>query len=207
MVKVIIDGESREVGLREAWAYMSEEAYMMEVRKAELDYFRSTNAYCGSCGSRTVSSGEISVRCPGCGREIFPSLSPAIVVLVRRGDKALLVHAANFKKDIFALVAGFVETGESLEQCVAREVKEETSLEINNIRYFGSQSWPFPSQLMIGFTADWLAGEIRFADGELTAGGWFGIEDRPQLPTMPSLSRRLINAWLTGELDGNVKNI
>ncbi len=202
MVRVVIDGVEREVGLREAWAYMSEKAYRNEVRKAELSYFKATNAYCGSCGSPTVASGEISVRCPSCGREIFPSLSPAIVVLVRRGDKALLVHAANFKKDIFALVAGFVETGETLEQCVAREVLEETSLEIENIRYFGSQSWPFPSQLMVAFTADWRGGEIRFADGELTAGGWFGIDDCPQLPTKPSLSRRLIDAWLGGELDG-----
>ncbi len=141
-------------------------------------------------------SSDISRKCTVCGREDFPNLSPAILVLVKRGEKALLVHARNFTRPMFALVAGFVETGESLEECVMREVREETSLEINNIRYFGSQSWPFPSQLMIAFTADYSSGDIIFADEELTQGGWFDRENVPLLPTLPSLSRRLIDAWL-----------
>ena len=118
---VTIDGEKREVGLREAWNYISEEEWKKAARDAELDFFRSTHRYCGSCGAAMAPATEISVKCPECGREDFPSLSPAILVLVRKGDKALLVHARNFSRPTFALVAGFVETGESLEECVSRE--------------------------------------------------------------------------------------
>lgn len=200
-VKVIVDGEEREMGLREAWAYLPAEDYRREVREAELRWFRSTHRYCGSCGAPMEISSEISMKCSSCGREDFPSLSPAILVLIRNGEKALLVHARNFSKPMYALVAGFVETGETLEECVDREVAEETTLRIRNIRYFGSQSWPFPSQLMIAFTAEYDSGEIRFADGELTSGGWFDRSDLPVLPTMPSLSRRLIDAWANGELE------
>lgn len=200
-VKVMIDGEEREVGLREAWRYLSADDYRREVRRAELEYFRDTHRFCGVCGAPTEASGEISVKCTSCGREYFPSLSPAVLVLVRRGDEALLVHARSFSRpEMFALVAGFVETGETLEECVAREVAEETSLRITNIRYFGSQSWPFPSQLMIAFTADYVSGELGFADNELSAGGWFSRDSLPELPTLPSLSRMLIDAWINLEV-------
>ena len=186
-------------GLREKLAGEDREGYRREARAAELEYFDRTHRFCSACGGTLEAATEISKRCRGCGAEYFPQLSPAVLVLVRRGEEALLVHAANFKRPMFALVAGFVETGETLEECVAREIEEETTLKVRNIRYFGSQSWPFPSQLMIAFTADWESGEIRFADGELTAGGWFRREDPPELPTPPSLSRRLIDAWIAGE--------
>ena len=146
---------------------------------------------------------DISLKCEACGREIWPQLSPAMVVLVTRhgGEEALLVHAANFKHpDVHALVAGFVETGESLEECVAREVKEETSIEVRNIRYVGSQSWPFPGQMMVGFTAEYESGEISLSDGELTSAGWFTRDSHPRLPSQPSLSRRIIDLWLNREL-------
>lgn len=198
-MKLIINGEEREVGLREAWQYIGDARWKEEARKAELDYFFSTHKYCGTCGALMIKNSEISMRCPHCGNEVFPSLSPAILVLVKRGEEALLVHARNFRNDIYALVAGFVETGESLEECVRREVKEETSLDIKNIRYFASQSWPFPSQLMVAFTADYAGGEIKFTDGELTAGGWFSRSNPPTLPTLPSLSRRLIDHWLNAK--------
>ena len=200
MTKVIIDGEEREVGLREAWNYMTEEEWKQEARKAELDYFFSTHRFCGTCGAAMQPSTDISLKCPACGREDFPSLSPAILVLVKRGKEALLVHARSFTRPVYALVAGFVETGENLEECVRREIHEETSLEVSIIRYFGSQSWPFPSQLMIAFTADYAGGELRFADGELSAGGWFSRGNPPALPTLPSLSRQLIDAWISGKL-------
>lgn len=200
MTKVIIDGEEREVGLREAWNFMTEEEWKQEARKAELDHFFSTHRFCGTCGAAMQPSTDISLKCPACGREDFPSLSPAILVLIKRGEEALLVHARSFTRPVYALVAGFVETGENLEECVRREIREETSLEVSNIRYFGSQSWPFPSQLMIAFTADYAGGELRFADGELSAGGWFSRRNPPALPTLPSLSRQLIDAWISGKL-------
>lgn len=199
-MKIIVNGEEREVGLREAWNYLPEEEWKRAARDAEISFFRETHRFCGSCGTAMQPSSEISVKCPQCGREDFPALTPAVLVLVRDGEKALLVHARNFRKPVFALVAGFVETGETLEECVAREVKEETDLTIRNIRYFGSQSWPFPSQLMIAFTAEYQAGELKFADGELTDGGWFSRENPPLLPTMPSLSRQLIDEWVNNRI-------
>ena len=163
-------------------------------------WWATHSRFCPVCGTRMETQTEISRRCPACGYESWPYLSPAVLVLVTRGEEALLVHAANFRRDMHALVAGFVETGETLEECVTREVREETSLEITDVRYFASQSWPFPSQMMIGFTARWKSGEIRFADGELTSGGFFTRDAVPTLPTLPSLSRRMIDAWLAGTI-------
>lgn len=186
------------IGLRDSYAAAGEEIYLKAAKAAELHYWDDSSQYCPACGAINVRAGEIMKRCPDCGREIFPQVSPAIIVLVRRGDEALLVHARNFSRPFFGLVAGFVETGESLEECVAREVREETGLEVGNIRYFGSQAWPFPSQLMVGFTADYVSGEVRFADGELTEGGFFSRDSLPLIPGLPSIARRLIDAWLKG---------
>jgi len=160
-------------GLRESYLIITEEEYMMAAKVSELLFWDSQTRYCGVCGAKMNPIDGISKRCSACGKEMFPALTPAILVLVKRGEEALLVHARNFKRNFYGLVAGFVETGESLEECVAREVKEETTLEIKNIRYFGSQSWPFPANLMIGFVADYSAGELCFADNELSAGGIF----------------------------------
>ena len=112
-----------------------------------------------------------------------------------------MVHAKNFRGNFYGLVAGFVETGETLEETVRREVREETGLEIKNIRYFASQPWPFPSGLMIGFTADYAGGEIKLQRTELAAGGWFKRDNLPQLPEKLSIARRLVDAWLASEPD------
>ncbi|MDE5794071.1 MAG: NAD(+) diphosphatase [Muribaculaceae bacterium] len=191
------------VELRQSWQRLGDEKWQRAVRAQELHNFRKAHKYCGYCGGKMKDSSEISVKCSECGQEIWPQLSPAMVVLVTRnnGEEALLVHAANFKHpDVHALVAGFVETGETLEQCVAREVKEETSIEIANIKYVGSQSWPFPGQLMTGFTAQYKSGEIRLSDGELTSAAWFTRDNHPPLPSQPSLSRRIIDLWLHKKL-------
>lgn len=188
-------------GIREAWGILSKEDYSAVTKGAELINWSRNEKYCSQCGSMLQRATSISKKCPECGREYFPQLSPAIVVLVKKGDNALLVHARNFRRpEVMALVAGFVETGESLEQCVAREIKEETDIEVTDIRYVGSQSWPFPHQLMLGFTAVYAGGELKFADGELSAGGFFSRDNVPELPTPPSLSREIIDRWLRGEL-------
>lgn len=198
-----------ETGIREAWQLLPEADYAAVSKGAELLNWSNDTRFCSRCGSSLRRNTEISKICPECGREVFPSLWPAIVVLVIRespagdhnDDEALLVHARTLSRPtVLTLVAGFVETGESLEECVAREVREETSLEIEDIRYVGSQSWPFPHQLMFGFTARYKSGAIRFADGELTAGGFFRRDALPDLPTYPSLSRRIIDAWAEGKL-------
>ena len=163
---------------------------------AELLNWAVSTRFCSVCGQPMERASEISMRCCGCGREVWPQLSPCIMVLITRGNEALLVHAATFRGPFFGLVAGFVETGETLEECVVREVKEETGLQIKNLRYCKSQSWPFPAQLMIGFRAEYAGGELRFADGELTAGGFFSRDNLPQIPSGPSLARQLIEDWL-----------
>lgn len=194
--------EAEWVELRAAWERLGDKRWAKAAREQELANFRRANAYCGVCGREMGQASEISMKCKGCGREVWPRLSPAIVVLVTRsdGEESLLVHAANFRHaDVYALVAGFVETGETAEECVAREIKEETTLEVTDIRYVGSQSWPFPGQLMLGFTARYAGGELRLADGELTGAGWFRRDNPPKLPSQPSLSRRIIDRWIEGE--------
>ena len=191
------------IGLRESWSRLGDEKWQIAVREQELANFHHAHRYCGYCGGIMAAASDISLKCQECGREIWPQLSPAMVVLVTRngGEEALLVHAANFRHpEVHALVAGFVETGESLEQCVAREVMEETSLVVGDIRYVGSQSWPFPGQMMVGFVAEYESGEIRLSDGELTSAGWFTRENHPPLPSQPSLSRRIIDLWLENNL-------
>ena len=139
---------------------------------------------------------DISKRCEECGKEVWPSLATAIIVLVHRGDEVLLVHARNFRGNFFGLVAGFVETGESLEEAVHREVLEETGLTITNLRYFGSQPWPYPSGLMVGFHADYVSGEIKLQKEELAAGQWFTKDNLPEIPEKLSIARKIIDDWL-----------
>lgn len=190
-----------DMGVREAYGRIPAEDYAAVVKGVELVNWSSSERHCGKCGALLERATDICKRCAECGREYFPRLNPAIVVLVKKGEEALLVHARNFSRaGMMALVAGFVETGESLEECVRREVKEETDLDVGSIRYVGSQSWPFPHQLMLGFTAEYAGGEVRYADGELSAGRFFSREEAPELPTLPSLSRRIIDRWISGEL-------
>ena len=126
--------------------------------------------FCGVCGSPMKMHTDISKRCTECGKEVWPQLATAIIVLIHKGDEVLLVHARNFKSNFMGLVAGFVETGETLEEAVHREVKEETNLEITNLRYFSSQPWPYPCGLMVGFNADYVSGEIKLQTSELARG-------------------------------------
>lgn len=181
--------------LRESWKHISADEWRAAAKGAELLFWDSRMKFCPTCGHKLNKAAGISKKCTGCGYEAFPQLSPAILVLVKRGEEALLVHAKNFSRPFFGLVAGFVETGESLEECVRREVMEETGITISDIRYVASQSWPFPSQLMIGFTAEYISGDIVFADGELSDGGFFDRDSLPELPTAPSLARELVERW------------
>lgn len=192
--------------LRSTWGLLSDADYQRAGKAWELLYWSEQTCWCSACGAPMVWHSAISRCCRGCGREVWPQLGVAIIVLVHRGEEALLVRARTFQRDFYGLVAGFVETGESLEECVAREVMEETSLTIGNIRYFGSQPWPYPLGLMVGFHADWVDGDIRFADGELTAGGFFGRDNLPRrddgspaIPGTESMARRLIDDWLAQE--------
>jgi NAD+ diphosphatase len=168
------------------------------LRAYHLAQWRRESRFCGSCGHENIDSDKEYARlCPACGRLEFPRISPAIITLVtnERGE-ILLAHNKNFKNGVYSLIAGFVEAGETLEAAVRREVREETSINIEDIQYAASQPWPFPNSLMLGFTARWVSGTVQ-ADGvELEDAGWFHPDALPPLPAPGSVARKLINRWL-----------
>lgn len=183
-------------GLRQSFYKLTPELYRKAGKCYELLYWDHNSQYCGVCGAPMEMSTEISKRCTRCGREIWPQLSTAIIVRITRGDEVLLVHARNFKTAFYGLVAGFVETGETLEEAVYREVREETGLTITNLRYFGSQPWPYPCGLMVGFTADYVSGDVSLQMSELSSGGWFRRDNLPTIPEKLSIARMLLDDWI-----------
>ncbi len=184
------------MGLRKSFDVLSPDMYRLAGKCAELVYWDQNSKYCGCCGAPMRWDTEISKRCTECGKELWPQLQTAIIVRVTRGPEVLLVHAHNFRGTFYGLVAGFVETGETLEECVRREVWEETHLQIRNIRYFASQPWPYPAGLMVGFTAEYESGELQLQRSELAGGGWFRKDNLPEIPGPVSLARQLLDDWI-----------
>jgi NAD+ diphosphatase len=149
--------------------------------------------YCGRCGSRTQTKEKERAKvCPQCGLHNFPRRSPAIIVAVERGEEILLARSAHFPRGMFSVLAGFVEPGETIEECVVREVKEEVGITVGNIRYFGSQPWPFPNSLMLGFTAEYVGGELVLDPTEIAEAGWFRADALPSIPGRISIAGRMI---------------
>lgn len=193
--------EFETIGLRESYNLLPLAHYLMAGKAAELIYWDENTRYCGNCGAPMKRSTDISKQCCHCGKEVWPQVAPAIIVRIRRinaegKEEVLLVRAKNFKRQHYGLVAGFVETGETLEECIVREVKEEIGITVKNIRYFGSQPWPYPSGIMIGYTADYDSGEIHIQEEELTTAGWFAVDNLPPLPDKLSIARQLIDKWI-----------
>ena len=184
------------VNLRGSYEYITLDEYKAAGKAYQILYWDQHSRFCPVCGTPTVQERPTMKKCPACGNEMFPAVSPAILVLIRKGEEILLVHARNFRGSFYGLVAGFLETGETLEQCVEREVREETGLSIRNITYFGNQPWPYPSNLMIGFIADYAGGEIRLQDEELSSGSFFSKDNLPEIPRKLSLARKMIDWWL-----------
>jgi len=165
-----------------------------------LDFDRS-NTFCGKCGANTRPSTTERARiCTSCSRIVYPRVSPAIIALLKKGEKVLLARSPRFTPGVYSILAGFNEPGENLEQTVHREVGEEVGIAVKNIRYFGSEPWPFPDSLMIGFVADYDSGEIRIDPREIEEAGWFSRENLPPFPSKTSISRALIEAWRRGEV-------
>ncbi len=185
-------------GLREAHALLPSRAWMMAGRALQLLEWRRTHRYCGRCGTPTERKGaESAMVCPSCGQLHFPRLSPAVIVLVEREGRALLGRSPHFPPGLFSTLAGFVEPGESLEDAVRREVREEASVEVDRIRYFGSQPWPFPHSLMVAFTAQWAGGEVAPDGVEVEDARWFDPGDLPDRISLEySIARWLIDDWL-----------
>lgn len=151
---------------------------------------------CPRCATATVViKGSWGKRCPQCSHESYPPIHACAIVLIRRDDQLLLIRKPEWAKGRFGLVAGFLDVGESLEECAIREAREETGVTINNLRYITSQSWPFPSQLMVGFVADYAGGDIALTDDEVEEARWFIVDDLPIMPSSRSIARYLIDSY------------
>jgi len=169
-------------------------------RAAQIIEWDRTHQFCGRCGTPTVIRGEERARsCPSCRLRVYPRINPAVMVLVTRGAEVLLARKPSSPKNRFSALAGFVEAGESLEETVARETLEEVGVHVKNIRYFGSQSWPFPNSLMIAFTAEYAGGEMRPDGVEIEEARWFAPDQLPTIPEGISISRWLIDS-VTAEM-------
>ncbi|HSV57068.1 MAG TPA: NAD(+) diphosphatase [Magnetospirillaceae bacterium] len=166
-------------------------------RALALAGWRANSRHCGRCGAAQQDKPDETARlCISCGLVTYPRISPAVLVLVRKGDRILLARNSAFRTGVYSVLAGFVEPGESFEDCAAREVREEVGLQVSDVRYLGSQPWPFPDSLMVGFEADWVSGDLAPDGVEIMDAGWYSGDDHPQLPLPGSLSRRIIDAAL-----------
>lgn len=182
--------------LRAAFGALDEPTWMVAGLAAQVVEWDRSHQFCGRCGTATeYVPAERGKRCPACGQVAYPRVSPAVIVLIERGDDVLLARGSHLAAGMYALIAGFVEAGESLEDTVRREIREEVGIEVDRIAYFGSQSWPFPHSLMVGFTAQYLAGEIRLDPAELEDARWFSPGTMPHVPPPLSIARKLIDHY------------
>ena len=185
-------------GLRALFGALDDAQFALAGRALQIVDWDLTHQYCGACGAATVArKSERSRECPGCGLVAYPRLAPAVMGLVRRERELLLARSPRFPEGMYSALAGFVEPGETLEQCLEREVYEEVGIRVCKVRYFASQPWPFPHSLMIAFFADYCSGEICVDGTEIEDARWFDVrnfENLPRLPARISIARRLIDA-------------
>lgn len=163
----------------------------------QLVLWNQNHRYCGKCGHPTETKADERAKyCPGCGLLNYPRLSPAVIVAVLKDNQILLARSQRLPARFYSVLAGFVEPGETLEQCVKREIREEVGIMVSNIRYFGSQPWPYPDSLMIAFTAQYAGGTITIDGSEILDAGWFSAGNLPSIPPKISIARQLID-WFS----------
>lgn len=180
--------------LRSLHGHLNESQLALAGRALQLVNWDLSHRFCGACGSQTNHRTHERCReCPSCGQLAYPQLAPAIMALIRKEDKILLARGPQFPHQMYSVLAGYVDPGETLEQCVRREVFEEVGLKVKNITYFNSQPWPFSRSLLMGFTCDWEEGEIVIDPTEIEDAAWFNKSHLPELPPLYSLSRLLID--------------
>ncbi|HDZ57523.1 MAG TPA: NAD(+) diphosphatase [Pseudomonas xinjiangensis] len=163
----------------------------------QLDAWHDTHRFCGRCGQgMRARVDERAMECEACSLRQYPKLSPCIIVLISRGDEILLARSPHFRAGFFSTLAGFIEPGESVEECLHREVKEEVNLEVDQLEYLGSQNWPFPNSLMLGFHARYVSGDIIPQPGEIEEAHWWPVSQLPGIPPRGTISRWLIDCHL-----------
>ncbi len=184
--------------LRALFGRLPQALHRVAGRAVQIVEWDRTHRFCGACATPTEPvAGERARVCPSCELVSFPRLAPAIIVAVERGDEILLGRGPHFPPGIFSPIAGFVEPGESAEEAVRREVREETAIEVGDVRYFASQPWPYPHSLMLGFQASYRAGELRIDPAELEDAAWFPRDAMPMLfPGNVSIAQWLIHDFL-----------
>jgi NAD+ diphosphatase len=181
-------------GLRTLFSVLDDAHFALAGRALQLIDWDRSHQFCGRCGSRTEAHRDERVRiCPACKLSAYPRVAPAVMALVRRQNEILLARSPHFPPGMYSALAGFVEPGESLEQCLAREVAEEVGVEVARPRYIASQSWPFPHSMMIAFVCEWVSGEIRRQEAEIEDAKWFKVLQLPKLPSKISIARKLID--------------
>lgn len=191
------EARRRWVNRRSSFRQLNNYSFWISARGYQLARWDRESRFCGRCGStQERAEGELGKVCPNCGQREYPRIAPAMIVAVVSRGRLLMAHATKHREGLFSVLAGFVEPGESLEECVAREVREESAVELAEINYFASQSWPFPYSLMVAFTATAATEEITIDDEEIGEAGWFTPQEMLELPEIPgavSVSRRLID--------------
>lgn len=184
-------------GLRDWLGRVEPALFYLAGRAMQILEWHKTHQYCGRCGSAMADhANDRAKQCPSCDLVSYPRLAPSIIVLVTRDKQILLARNTNWPRNMYSTLAGFVEPGESIEQTVHREVAEEVGLQVNNLRYLGSQSWPFPNSLMLGFHAAYAGGDIVCQEGEISDARWFDPDDLPNIPPGTAISRWLIDAFV-----------
>jgi NAD+ diphosphatase len=189
---------TRFTGLRTLFGTVEDDLFILAGRAVQILHWHREHQFCGKCGTAMQNrQTELARICPACGFVSFPRLSPAVIMAVTKGDHILLARAPRFPSGMFSTLAGFVEPGETLEEAVEREVREEVNIRIGNIRYVASQPWPFPHSIMIGFSATYLDGEIEVDNDEIEDARWFSAQDLPLLPSKITIARLLIDNFIT----------
>lgn len=182
--------------LRQLLFQLEEQEFVLAGKAIQLYHWKRDHQFCSRCGHHcTKHQHEFAMVCCECDYHQYPRINPCVIVLVTKGDKALLARNSQFKGGFYSCLAGFIEAGESAEQALHREVLEEVGIEIDNFSYYGSQSWPFPHSLMLGFYAQWKAGELVPDGDEIIEAGWFSVNNLPEIPAQGSIAYQLINGW------------
>ncbi len=193
----LIPEELAFYNLRRLVGQIPESLFFLIGKAYQIMHWDRTHQYCGRCGTKTeIKTDERAKLCPACGFISYTRISPAIIVAVSRGPEILLARGSRFQNNFYSVLAGFVDPGETFEECVQREVAEEVGLKVKNIKYFASQPWPFPDSLMVGFTAEYESGEIKIDKGEILDAQWFLPDRLPVIPGPATIARQLIDRHL-----------